>query len=333
MTAPLDPQDMAQIILRSPNQFQAGLKAAAKVKLPSGPCTNVLVAGMGGSWMAAALVAEAGLARVPIRIHRTYGLPAHLDRATTLVIASSFSGNTAETLSAYDKAHKAGFAVVGIAAGGKLRQRCEEDRVPFVCIPADPPTMQPRSATGYGVGILVRLLARCGLAVKGAVETVEGLAPYLTKRMPSARQQGKDLARRLFGRTPVIYASHNYATVAPIWKIKFNENAKTPAFWNVLPESNHNEMTGWLNPQGRFHLVLLSDPEEDNRILDRIAAMQKVLSKAWLRKVLDDRKLRRIAEGQLLRISPIVMEEGSLATRSSRRCSSANGPATSWRFG
>ena len=106
---------MAGVISRSPGQFPAGLAAARDVAVPGGPFTEVLVAGMGGSWMAGALVAEARLARVPVRLHRSYDLPEELDRERTLVIAYSFSGNTEEALSAYDSARKAGCPLVGLS--------------------------------------------------------------------------------------------------------------------------------------------------------------------------------------------------------------------------
>ena len=278
-----DKHDMAGIIGRSPGQFEAGLTAAAGVATARGPFRNVLVAGMGGSWMAAALVAEAGLARVPIRIHRSYDLPEGLDRSNTLVIASSFSGSTEETLSAYDAARKGRFRLVGIASGGELLARCEHDGVPFVRIPADPPDMQPRCATGYGVGILVGILARSGLAAKGATKTVAGLGPLLAASMQAARRRAKRLIPALRQATPVVYASQRYATVARIWKIKLNENAKTPAFWNVFPELNHNEMTGWMKRQGVFHLVFLTDPEEDPRVLARQKIARNLLGKHGLR--------------------------------------------------
>ena len=274
---------MAGVITRSPGQFTAGLEAGGAVTVAGGPFAEVLVAGMGGSWMAAALVADARLARVPVRLHRSYDLPEGLDRQRTLVIAYSFSGNTEECLSAYDSARKAGCALVGVSAGGQLQRRCQRDGVPHVRIPADPPTMQPRSATGYGVGIITALLDRCGIAAEGAVETVAALADSLRQFMPVARQRGTQVASELGPAVPVVYASPTYGTVARIWKIKFNENAKTPAFWNVLPELNHNEMIGWTQLKGDFHLIFLSDPADDPRILARQEITREMLAAKGLK--------------------------------------------------
>ncbi len=267
---------MESVITRSPEQLVAGLAAAAAhTTLPDGPFDTVLLAGMGGSWMAGHLVADAGLATIPINIHRSYGLPAMPPR--TLVIVSSFSGNTEEALSAYDAARAAGASVIGIAADGELARRCANDRVPFVKIPADPPTMQPRSATGYGIGILVQLLTRMHLAQPDAEGTVRSASTFLTMFMGTARDRGEALAPALVQSTPVIYASQAYGTVAHLWKIKVNENAKTPAFWNVFPELNHNEMVGWTSAHGPFHVVVLKDPDDDPQIQRRMEMTLQLL--------------------------------------------------------
>lgn len=263
---------MEAVIRRSPEQFQAGIKAAAGLPRETlakwGPVHRVLLAGMGGSWMAGALVRDTGLSTVRTDIHRGYGLPPGPTRGT-LVVASSFSGNTEETLSAYDAAKTAGLPLVGIAAGGELERRCAADGIPFVKIPADPPTMQPRSATGYGVGIFTQLLAGLGLAADGAVRSLEELGSALARFMDTARTRAEVLVPSLKDVTPIVYASDRFPTVARIWKIKINENAKTPAFWNVFPELNHNEMIGWSAPHGRFHVLLLRDADDHPRVLKR----------------------------------------------------------------
>lgn len=267
---PLDRENMEQVITDSPGQFRDGLRAATAVTwTPPGPLRDLCLAGMGGSWMAGALLYEADVLRVPLAVHRSYGLPAALT-TQTLVIASSFSGNTEETLSAYDEAKRRGLPTVVIAAGGELLRRAEAESTPFLKIPAQPSTMQPRSATGYSVGILAGLLARLGLAREELPSDLENLASHLTSFMDAARARGEAIAPKLRGATPVVYSSDACATVARIWKIKINENAKTPAFWNVFPELNHNEMIGWTSARGPFHLLLLRDETDHPRTLKRM---------------------------------------------------------------
>lgn len=277
MADALDSRDMESIIRRFPSQFHEGLAAAKGVKVPGGPFKSVQVAGMGGSWMAAALVADGKLASVPIRIHRGYQLPDPLRLEAPLVVASSFSGNTREVLSAYEAARQAGLPLVGISSDGELARRCEKDKVAFVPIPADPPDMQPRCATGYTVGILTRLLDNHALAAQRAVAAVEALVEPLEEFMETARSRAKRLLPELRQATPVIYTSQRYRTVARIFKIKINENAKTPAFWNVFPELNHNEMVGWTRRHGPFHLIFLRDPEEDPCVLKRMDLARELL--------------------------------------------------------
>jgi glucose/mannose-6-phosphate isomerase len=269
---------MESIIREFPGQFCAGIEAAekalraAKAKgiLPPGPFGGVLLAGMGGSWMSGALVRDAKLARVPILIDRDYGIPDPLHLDKPLVIASTFSGNTEETISSYQVARHKRFPVVGITCGGRLGQLCSEDGKLWVRIPADPSKMQPRCATGYMVGILARLLEGFGLVREGAVGEVAGLEGPLGAFVEPAREEAQRLLPDLLQATPVIYSSLTYGTVARIFKIKINENSKTAAFWNVFPELNHNEMVGWTKPQGPFRVIYLRDPEDDPRVLKRM---------------------------------------------------------------
>lgn len=275
-----DPEDMKTIISDSPAQFRAGLAAAAQVKIPGEPFRCVQGAGMGGSAMAFDLIRDARLSRVPIHVHRNYDLPPRLKAKKPLVIASSFSGDTEETLSAYEAARAQKLPLLGIATGGELAGRCKKHRregVRFVRIPAEPVSMQPRSATGYMFGIVTRVLDRHGLAVKEAVEAVESLAEPLEKFMETAHKQAERLLPGLRQGTPVIYASERYASVARIFKIKINENAKTPAFWNVFAELNHNEMVGWTQRRGPFHIVFLRDGQEDPRIVKRMDLTRELL--------------------------------------------------------
>jgi glucose/mannose-6-phosphate isomerase len=282
MPHPLDAANMEGVILRSPSQLTAGLAAPAEGPLPAGRFQRVVLAGMGGSWMAGALVRDVQLARAPILIHRSYELPTDLPTEGTLVVVSTYSGDTEETLSAYEAARARGLPLVGITRGGRLAAWCRRDGVPLVCIPADPPTMQPRCATGYMVGILVRLLERLGLADVDAAARITALAQRLNQFMPIARQRGTELAAKLVSATPIVYASPPYATVARIIKIKFNENSKIPAFWNVFPELNHNEMIGWTMPRGQYQFVMLRDAAERPRILRRMDLMAELLGELGL---------------------------------------------------
>jgi glucose/mannose-6-phosphate isomerase len=237
---------------------------------------------MGGSWMAAALLRDSGITTVPLHIHRAYGLPHWIDQ-NTLVIASSFSGNTEETISAYEKAKALGVPLVGVAAGGELEKRCNQDGIPFIKIPANPPTLQPRCATGYTIGIFAALLSGLGLATPDAKEQIEKVAQRMRDFMTEARVLGEKLAPEFKAVTPIVYTSNEYRSVARIWKIKCNENAKTPAFWNFFPELNHNEMCGWTLPHGNFHIVILRDSATEPMNLKRMEITARLLTEKGIK--------------------------------------------------
>jgi len=277
MTHTFDPQNMEQVILDSPQQYIDGYKAGDQlaINFPN-KIERVLLAGMGGSWMAAALLRDAGIVTHPMNIHRSYDIPSWVDE-NTLVIASSFSGNTEETTSAYEAAKLKNVPLMGVSSGGELQERCNADGIPFVKIPANPPTIQPRCATGYSVGIIAAVLNKLGMTVSNTEEVINGLSARLSAYMQTARQKGESLGPQFTKVTPVIYSSNEYKSVARIWKIKCNENAKTPAFWNFFPELNHNEMVGWTLPHGAFHVVILKDGNSHERILKRMDITSQLL--------------------------------------------------------
>lgn len=284
MTNPLDKENMEQVILDSPQQYLDGLKAAEQVAswTPSEKIEKVLVCAMGGSWMFAALLRDSELVTTSIHIHRAYGLPSWVNK-NTLVVASSFSGNTEETLSAYEKAKELGLPLLGVAAGGELEKRCTQDGVPFIKIPATPANIQPRCATGYTIGIFAALLSRLGLAVPNAKEQIEGVSKRLTDSMAEARTLGEQMAPEFKTVTPIIYTTNEYKSVARIWKIKCNENGKTPAFWNFFPELNHNEMCGWTLPHGSFHIVILRDQATEPMNIKRMEITARLLTEKGIK--------------------------------------------------
>ncbi len=219
-----------------------------------------LVAGMGGSHLAADVL-QAWKPTLPLTTHRDYGLPPLSDEdvAQTLLIASSYSGNTEEVLDAYTQGRERGLAVAVISVGGKLLKRAQEDGVPYVQLPDT--GIQPRSALGYGVKALLRILGE-----DEGTEEAEGLVTALD--VATAREEGSRLAEILKGKVPVIYASTRNLPIAYNWKIKLNETGKIPAFCNVVPELNHNEMTGFDAQGGTkalaqlFHWIFLTDDRD-----------------------------------------------------------------------
>lgn len=246
---------------------------------------RVVVAGMGGSALAALLVKswlKAELA-VPFEVVRTYDIPGYVDSAT-LVIASSYSGNTEETLSCLDGARQRGAQVAIIAAGGELIDIAQESDIAHVQLPDH---LQPRMAVIYNLRALVAILSHFGITSHMTFDEIAGTAEWLesetakwTSDVSTDKNYAKQLALTAVGKTPVFYAGSLMSPVAYKWKISWNENAKNVAFWNELPEFNHNEFMGWTSHpvEKPFAVFDLVSHLEHPQILKRFEVSDRLLS-------------------------------------------------------
>lgn len=247
--------------------------------------SNVILCGMGGSALPMELAISylinnphIKLKNVPFLVHRNYGLPSAANK-NTLLIFSSYSGNTEETLSAYKEAIKSGLNGVAITSGGDLERRALKNNTPLIKIPD--PSMPPRYATGYIVSFLLNLLADNKI-IKDVSRELLKTSEYLEKTLKNGKseRQGIALAKKLENKIPLIYSSVNYKIAAKIWKIKLNENSKIQAFWNYFPELNHNELVGF--SKGNIHpffVLLLRDNKYDKAILKVIDITARLLEK------------------------------------------------------
>lgn len=268
----IDKSNLRQVIIDSPKQFAKGLELAKNIKVP-GNFTNVVVSGMGGSSLPMdilrtylnSLYSRGEIKEFELIQNRTYSLP-HESYNNCLNIFSSYSGTTEETLSSLEEAIKNNLPSIGIATGGKLIEMCQANNLPFVVLPAG---IEPRYATGYFFGALVQIFSNQELTSHKAKDIIE-LSGKMEKEVLHLEDRGKELAELLVGKTPIIYASDKFKSVAMIWKIKINESATTPAFYNVFPELNHNEMAGWNRPQGKFHIITLLDKDEHPQVVKRM---------------------------------------------------------------
>lgn len=260
---------MRNIILNFPKQFEVGIKAAEHIKLESS-FDNIIICGVGGSALPGNLLLDMADISIPIFIHRDYGLP-KIASEKSLIICISFSGNTEETLSAYQEAIEKSFKPLVICTGGKMQELAEQNNLPVVIVPND--CLQPRFGTGYLVSALIKILDNCGITNNLSQEILK-MAKNLTPE--SFEAQGKILGENLLNKIPVVYSSNQYKSAARIWKIKFNENSKIMAFWNYFPELNHNEMVGLSTnnkkqiTNNNFHFIILRDNDDNPKILKRM---------------------------------------------------------------
>jgi len=255
--------EMRKVILEFPNQFKEGIERAREIKI-EGEFSNIIVCGMGGSALPAnLLVTYLADLKFPLYIHRSYNLPLQANKKS-LIICISYSGNTEETISAFEETRKRNLKTIVITTGGKLKELAETYNTPSVLLPGG---IQPRSAIGYLFSALAKVLSNSGVIKETSREILEAAENLNSAEL---EDKGKNLAKKLVGKIPLIYASNPFKALARIWKIKFNENSKIMAFWNYFPELNHNELVGITNLQGKFHTLILRDKEDHPRILKRM---------------------------------------------------------------
>jgi glucose/mannose-6-phosphate isomerase len=245
---------------------------------------NVVFAGMGGSALAALIATSWPKTKVPFEICRTYDIPSYVSK-DTLFIASSYSGNTEETLEALSRAEEKGAQVAVIASGGKLATRAEEKGYPLAKLPD---VGQPRFGTLASLKALVLILETAGLCDEtDAIKSLEGLENHIKQSvnawLPTVATKdnpAKQLALEVIGKSPVIYAGSKFFPAAYKWKISFNENAKNVAWCNVIPEFNHNEFLGWSShPVDKPYAVIdLRSNLEHPRIQKRFEVSERLLS-------------------------------------------------------
>lgn len=264
MVTKIDKQNMKKTILEFPSQFQIGWHLAENVRVKE-RCERVIICGMGGSALPGDILRmwlkDKGVI-LPLLIHRDYNLPDNVSKKD-LIICISYSGNTEETISSFEKARKQKLPLIAITSGGKLNSLSKANDIPFVKIPRG---YQPRTALGLQVAALMRILTN--LKLIGAAKDILSLEKQLSPK--DLEKQGRELANKIKGKVPVIYASSDFKGVARIWKIKFNENAKRPAFFNFFPELNHNEMIGFSKTQKNFHLIILKNKGDHPRTKKRM---------------------------------------------------------------
>jgi glucose/mannose-6-phosphate isomerase len=282
----LDPGNMYGMIAAMPDHLEEGMAVGRAVdlqRLEEETFHSVLVAGMGGSAIAGDIARSYLLDQLDISLGvcRHYRIPEFVNRRT-LVIASSYSGNTEETLSAYDHALDRGAKLIAIATGGRLAEKAKADDVPLIKIKGG---LQPRAALGYSLAPLLVILSRLGLCADQCPEiedTAAALRRWAKMYAPeSADNPALKLARDIHGTIPIIYAGYDrFDAVAYRFKCQINENAETPAFANAFPELNHNEIVGYQKLDGldkKFTVVILKDNLDHKRIKARMEIMAQYL--------------------------------------------------------
>jgi len=281
----IDRHDTRRVLAEFALQCRRALQLRASPPIAVNRPRLVVMAGMGGSAAGADLLAAcaAEALDVPLLVHRGYGLPAAAGRGA-LVIASSYSGDTVEVLSAVEAALARGVPVVAITSGGALGALAASHDLSRVTLPDG---LMPRMALGYLVFPALGALAACGTPVASSDDVEEALQVITTAvtdlrpEVVTDRNEAKRVALAIDGRLPVIYGGPVTGAVAYRWKTDLEENAKRLATAGVLPEMNHNEIEVWRGEEARgLHAVLLREGDEPAEIADRFTLVRELIDPA-----------------------------------------------------
>ncbi|MFQ6032890.1 MAG: bifunctional phosphoglucose/phosphomannose isomerase [Candidatus Zixiibacteriota bacterium] len=286
----IDHNGMYDLIYQFPSQFEDALNLTEEVKLPewnANQIQNIVVAGLGGSAIGGDLVRSylAERLNIPFFICRNYTLPNFVDESS-LVFISSYSGNTEETLSAYEDAKKRGAKILAVSSDGKVIEKALQDKIAYVNIPKGFP---PRAALGYSFAPILLMLERLGF-VRGEKDHLKETKEFLSSNrlkyrmeLPVEENLAKRMALELHKKLPILYAAtDHFDAVSTRWKGQICENAKMLAFNNVFPEFNHNELVGWkiLSEYGNdLTVVILKDRDDHPRIKMRMEIVKGIIEK------------------------------------------------------
>ncbi len=260
-------------IINLPDQLDFSPEIKNKEKW--GSSERYFLCGMGGSHLQGDIL-KSILPEFPLHLHEGYGLPALFSKNFNLITAS-YSGNTEEVLDSFDRALSEGVEPAVISRGGKLLEVAKERELPYVELPEE--DIQPRLGTGYSFKALLALL---GLEEKLEGETRSARENLLGKR-EKIDEKAKELVHLLEGGIPVVHASRDNEVLARLFKINFNETTKIPAFYNVVPELNHNEMNGYeasLEAMGlceNIKFLLLTDRNDHPRNKKRMEVLKGMM--------------------------------------------------------
>jgi glucose/mannose-6-phosphate isomerase len=282
--ARVDPSGQLGDVLALPDHLRDAVwRAESAIMQDWDTSAGLVVAGMGGSAIGGAL-ARAALgdqASRPIFVTRAYGIPTWTT-PDTMVLCASYSGETEETLACYESAGALGAKRTVVTTGGRLAEMARADGVPVIPLPAG---FQPRAAVAYMIVAALEVAALCGAGPRLTSE-IDVAASHLEQLVaewgPDAAEDtlAKEVARGLFGTTPVIAGAGLTNPVAYRWKTQINENAKQPCFSHELPELDHNELAGWegAHEVGRFSAVFLDDSDAHPRVKQRMDLTEQMIA-------------------------------------------------------
>ena len=270
---------MNQLIERFMDQLEEGIDIGRKahIKPAAANITNIYVAGLGGSGIGADFVSSfiQDECKVPFLVRKGYHVPAFVG-PNTLAIASSYSGNTEETLISYDQIKKQGARIICVASGGKIIEKAKADGYDYIQVPSDWPS--PRACLGYSVSAQLWALHHLGFISDRAINQLEASVQFLRTEEAGLRVQAEKIAQKLFNKIPIIYIEDRMEPVAVRLRQQINENSKALCWHHVVPEMNHNELVGWREKNSDLTVLYLRNDDDYSRNAVRMDINKKIIS-------------------------------------------------------
>ena len=269
---------MEQLIANFPKQLEEAIEIgrATKLNFNGKVFSSVVVSGLGGSGIGGTIVSEivSEEATTPIIVNKDYFLPAFVNE-NTLVIISSYSGNTEETLNAMQQALERKATVACISSGGKVIEIAKEKNLQSIIIPGG---MPPRSCLGYSLTQLFFVLNAAGIISNSFEKELEKSVALLNKEEARIQKLALRVAKKLYKKTPVIYSANGFEGVSIRFRQQVNENAKMLCWHNVIPEMNHNELVGWVDKNKKLGVVIFRNDSDYSRTQSRIENNKAVIA-------------------------------------------------------
>ncbi|XZF14300.1 bifunctional phosphoglucose/phosphomannose isomerase [Chitinophagaceae bacterium MMS25-I14] len=270
---------MKQLIADFTTQLQESLIIGQNYHFiaPKKEFTNVVLTGLGGSGIGGSIVQNylADIASVPFIVNKDYSLPSFVNE-NSLVLVSSYSGNTEETVACMQQAIKAKATIVSVTSGGTVAATAKKKNFDCILLPAGLP---PRSALGFSLLQTLFALQHFKLLKTNFEKEIQAAIKLLNAEEKNIQQSAKAIAKKLAGKTPVIYSAGNFEGVAMRFRQQINENGKMLAWHNVIPEMNHNELVGWRDKDASRVVVILRNENDYKRVQMRMEINKKVIKK------------------------------------------------------
>ena len=279
-----DPENQFDVLVNSYEQVKEAWETNVDTgKIELGRISNVVVSGLGGSAIAGDLLRNflRGELKLPYQVNRNYNLPSFVNE-NTLVIISSYSGNTEETISAMNDALKMKAQIICLTTGGKISELAEKNNLTVVNLKKG---FQPRYALYSSFFALLKVMQELKLIsdqsvnVNEIIELLKGKGIEYSDNNSRAFQLGEELV----GFTPIIYGVSDFTdALAARFKGQLNENSKVHAFFNVLPEMNHNEIVGWETfneMNNKYKVIQLNEVDYHPQVVKRISVLGELIKK------------------------------------------------------